>query len=62
MYKKGTKVRLYCCTHDAQSKEYEDIILDEDTSETMLNEMAKDFMYNTKEPEYWFEVDGLYED
>jgi hypothetical protein len=58
IYPKGTKVRLYCCTHDYGSEEFEDIVLDSDTTEAFLNEMAVDFMENTKQPESWFEIRG----
>lgn len=54
--KKGTKVRLHCCTHDSGSEDYEDIVLEDDCTDEELEEMAKEFMYDTKEPEYWFEV------
>lgn len=49
------KVRLYCCTHDAGSTEYEDIEVDDTLTDEQLEEMARDFFYSTKEPEFWFE-------
>lgn len=53
-YKKGTKVELFCATHDFQSMESEVIVLDEDCDEEQLESMAKEFFYETKQPEWWF--------
>jgi hypothetical protein len=54
IYKKGTKVWLCCATHDAQSKEFEEYTLEADMTETELSDVAKEYFYNTKEPEWWF--------
>ena len=48
------KVRLYCCTHDSGSKEFEDVEVDDETTDDQLEEMAKEFFFSVKEPEYWF--------
>jgi hypothetical protein len=55
VYKKGTTVWLCCATHDPQSREHEEYVLEEDMTESEIQEMAKDFMWNTKEPNWWFE-------
>jgi hypothetical protein len=52
--KKMIKVKLWCCTHDTQSMEEDVIEVDADTTDEELDEMAKEYMYNTKEPEWGF--------
>jgi len=49
------KVRFWCCTHDFQSKVEEIIEVDDNTSEEDLDDMAKDYFWNEKEPEWGFE-------
>lgn len=55
-YKKGTKVRLRCNSTYAGTDAYEDIILEEKTSEEELDSMAREFMYESLQPECWFEL------
>jgi hypothetical protein len=57
-YKAGTVVFLCCATHDAQSREHEAYTLTEDMSHDELEEVAKEFFYNTKEPEWWFQEEN----
>jgi hypothetical protein len=55
--KKGTKYTLHCCTHDVQSQRTSDIYeLEEDITEEQLDKEAEDFMWNAKEPEWWYEI------
>lgn len=56
IYKAGTKVRLYCSTHDFHSKESDLYTLEHDMTEDEINSLAEEYMWNTKEPEWWFEV------
>ena len=52
--RKGEKVILHCCTHDLQSEASEEYICEDDTTDKELTDMAEEFMWNTKEPEwYW---------
>jgi hypothetical protein len=53
---KGTKIKLWCCTHDRGSDDERIIILDDDYNENELEEMAKEFMYESKEPEYGWKI------
>ena len=63
------KVKVWCCTHDLQSKEEEIVDLAEfgftdseienikaGNGNEQLNEVAKDFFYETKQPEWGFEI------
>lgn len=50
------KVRLWCCTHDAQSMEEEIIEVEEKTTKEQLEQIAEDFYQNCKEPEWGFEI------
>lgn len=54
VYKKGTTVWLWCCTHDTQSYEKEEYKLTEDHTEEELNKIAEEFFYSNKEPEWGF--------
>jgi hypothetical protein len=49
------KVRLFCSTHDLQSKVSDIIKVDADTTDEDLEGMAEDFFWNSKEPCWWFE-------
>lgn len=62
IYKKGTIVWLWCCTHDFQSKEIEEFVLDNDYTEEELEDLAKDFFYNVKEPEWGFSETKIEDD
>lgn len=55
---KGTSVTLFCCTHDRDSKSSEKIVLEEDTFEYELEELAEEFFQSNKEPEYWFTINA----
>lgn len=55
-YKKGTTIRLYSSCTFVGTKQYEDITLDRDSSEKELDEMAREFMFDRLQPEYWFVV------
>ena len=55
--KGGTTVWLCCATHDVGSKEWEEYTLTEDMTPSQLEDVAKDFFYNTKEPEWWVEFE-----
>jgi hypothetical protein len=57
IYKKGTVVRLCCETNDPHSHEYNHVVLKKDATESELKQMAENFMWDTKEPSWWFEVD-----
>ncbi len=63
------KVKLWCCTHDLQSKEEEIVDLEEygfTKNEITkianggkvkdLNEIAKDFFFESKQPEWGYEI------
>lgn len=54
IYKKGTKITLWCCTHDSQSMEEFTFVLDSDMTGDELEDAAKDFFWQTKEPEWGF--------
>lgn len=54
IYKAGTTVWLWWCTHDPQSKEVEEYTLTEDMTEEELEKLAEDYMWNDKEPEWGF--------
>lgn len=54
VYKKGLTVLLWCATHDPQSKETEEYVLNQDHTEEELNKIAEDFFYSCKEPEWGF--------
>ncbi len=41
VYKKGETVYIWCCTHDAQSLEYEKLILEDDMTEMDLEDWAE---------------------
>lgn len=56
VYKKGTVVMLHCCTHDLHSEEQEEWTLTEDTTEEEIESVAEQFMWDSKEPEWYFEV------
>lgn len=49
------RVKLWCCTHDLQSDAEEEVEVDDDTTDAELEEMAKDFMWSMKEPEWGYE-------
>lgn len=50
------KVKLYCSTHDFQSKEDTIVELPDDLSEEELMAEAENFFWETKEPNWWFEI------
>jgi hypothetical protein len=52
-YKKGTTVYLNCCTHDIQSRATEPYTLEVDMTSDELEELAEQFFWDTKEPEWW---------
>lgn len=62
IYKKGSKVWVWCCTHDAQSMEKELVTLEYDHTEAELEKYAEEFMWNTKEPSWGFEEQEPEED
>ena len=58
IYKKGTKYKLHCCTHDFQSDCESDVMtLEYDATEEELEAEAREFMEDRKQPEWWFEVE-----
>lgn len=59
IYKKGTKVWIWCCTHDFQSEQQYEYVLEENMSEEELNAIAEEFFWNTKEPEWGFSEEKL---
>ena len=49
------KVRLFCCTHDIQSKSSEVFEFSDDITDEELEKAAEEYFWNSKEPEWWFE-------
>ena len=49
------KVRFYCSTRDLQSEEEDIIDVDDDTSEKELEEIAEQYFWDAKEPEWGWE-------
>lgn len=56
VYKKGTKIRLWCTDNFMRDEEEDIIVLENDMSERRLEEMANDFKENTLSPSWGFEV------
>ena len=55
--KKGTKFKLHCCTHDLQSERESEVYeLEEDITSEQLEKEAEGFMWEEKEPEWWYEI------
>lgn len=54
MIKAGTTVWLWCCTHDTQSMVQEQYVLEVDMTEQQLEELAEEYFWNEKEPEWGF--------
>ena len=58
IYKKGTKIKLWCGSTRYYGVSDEEIItLDEDTDYKTLDEMSRDFMNENLSPDYGFEVE-----
>ena len=56
VYKKGTKVRLWCCTN-SMYEEIEDIVtLDNDMDERRLDDMATEFKEDELGPSWGYEI------
>lgn len=49
------KIRIWCNTHDLQSEEDDIIEVDDDITDDELDEMAEEFFWNNKEPEWGWE-------
>ena len=56
VYKAGTKITLHSSCNYAGCEDQEEITLDDDTTESQLNEMAQEFCQETVQPEGWFEL------
>lgn len=54
--KKGTKVKIWACSHDLQSERDYDLVLDEDMTESELDDTAKEFMWESLQPEWGFKI------
>jgi hypothetical protein len=50
------KVTFHCSTHDLQSEEEGTWDVPDDTTDEELEEMAKDYFWECKQPEWWYEV------
>ena len=51
------KVKFHCSTRDFQSKASSDIEeFSDDTTKEELEEMAEEFFWNEKEPDWWYEI------
>lgn len=53
---KGTRIKFWCCTHDRESDDSRITILEDDYTHEELNEMAKEYMWQQKEPEWGWEI------
>ncbi len=49
------KVRLFCSTHDVQSKESEEFEYPNNFTDEELDKEAEDYFWQIKEPCWWFE-------
>lgn len=56
--KKGQRVTLKCCSHDVGSDREETEVLEFDATHEDLDEMARMFMEDSLQPEWWYEVGG----
>lgn len=54
IYKSGTTVWLWWCTHDTQSMEQYEYFLEEDMTEEELEKLAENYFWDDKEPEWGF--------
>lgn len=57
MYKKGTKVKLWCSCNHMIHDEIDEIVLDRDYSEEELDSMAAEFKEEIISPSWGFEVE-----
>ena len=49
------KVKFFCCTHDFHSEDESDVEeFPDDTTDEELVEMAEEFFWNSKKPNWWF--------
>lgn len=55
VYPKGTKIKLNCACRIVGSQETDEIILDEDMTESQVDELAREFMEERIGPEWGFE-------